>query len=211
MAADRRGNVYIGGEFQGRMYVGNDTLTNIHYGVGTDYFLVKSGQNNCNCVLPEATYSHNGSNGSIQFNYTGSANYDRLEWEFGDGTVQSTTTGTVNHSFADNIEYWVCVTAHNSCGYDTWCTWVDPYRLSTETLSRDSFSFHPNPVDDILNIDTKEAMAYTLFDLLGKTVRKGNLLQGGNSLDTSALPPGFYMLRLTNANGAQRVVKVVKR
>ena len=49
IAADRRGNVYIGGEFQGKIYAGNDTLTNIHSGgVGTDFFLVKSGQANCN-------------------------------------------------------------------------------------------------------------------------------------------------------------------
>lgn len=212
MAADKRGNVYIGGEFQGRMYVGNDTLTNIHYGIGSDYFLVKSGQANCNCPLPEATYSHNGSNGTVQFNYTGSANYDRLEWEFGDGTLQTTTTGTVNHSFADNIEYWVCVTAYDdSCGHDTWCSWVEPYKLSTETLPADSFSYYPNPMDDILNIVTKEAMAYTLFDLSGKTMGSGNLNQGGISLDTSALPSGFYMLRITDTNGARRVVKVVKR
>ena len=160
MATDRRGNVYIGGEFQGSMYVGNDTLTNIHSGgIGTDFFLVKSGQANCNCALPQAAFSYSGaSNGTVAFTYTGSAGYDRLEWEFGDGTVQSTTGGTINHTFADTIEYWVCVTAHNSCGYDTWCAWVDPNKLSVQELPKDSFTFYPNPMVDELTVETTESL-----------------------------------------------------
>lgn len=212
MAADRRGNVYIGGEFQGKIYAGSDTLTNIHSGgVGTDFFVVKAGQANCNCALPEAAFSYSGgTNGTVSFTYTGSAGYDRLEWEFGDGTVQTTTTATISHTFSGTIEYWVCVTAHNSCGYDIWCAWTDPGKLSTEPLARESFSVHPNPLDDILNIESKEALAYTLFDLTGRTLQKGGLNPGKNTVDTAHLPSGLYMLHLQNAQGAQRVVRLLK-
>ena len=213
MAADRRGNVYIGGEFQGTMYVGGDTLVNVHSGgIGTDYFLAKAGTANCNCALPEAGYSHTGANGTVQFTYTGAPGYDRLEWEFGDGTVQTTTAGTTSHTYAATGEHWVCVTAYDdSCGHDTWCTWVDPHRLSTEDLPKESFRCYPNPVGNELHVEASEPLAYTLYDLTGRAVASGRLRQGDNTVDTSALPQGLYMLRLANAQGAHRTVKVVRK
>lgn len=211
MTADRRGNVYIGGEFQGSMYVGSDTLTNIHSGgIGTDFFLVKSGQANCNCVLPEAAFSYSGTQRTVDFTYTGTSGYDRLEWEFGDGTMQTTTGGTASHTFGGNIDYWVCVTAYNSCGYDTWCAWVDPNKLTVPELSKDSFTFYPNPMVDELTVETTESLFYTLFDLTGKTLKKGVFNLGKNTLDTTRLSEGLYMLQLKNNRGNTRVVRLVK-
>lgn len=211
MTADRRGNVYIGGEFQGSMYVGSDTLTNIHSGgIGTDFFLVKSGQANCNCVLPEAAFSYSGTQRTVDFTYTGTSGYDRLEWEFGDDTMQTTTGGTASHTFGGNIDYWVCVTAYNSCGYDTWCAWVDPNKLTVPELSKDSFTFYPNPMVDELTVETTESLFYTLFDLTGKTLKKGVFNLGKNTLDTTRLSEGLYMLQLKNNRGNTRVVRLVK-
>ncbi|MBT0608376.1 T9SS type A sorting domain-containing protein [Aequorivita echinoideorum] len=210
IATDRRGNTYIGGEFQGRMFAGGDTLTNVHYGVGTDYFLVKAGADNCGCALPEAAYAHTGTGGTVDFAYTGTMDYDTLEWGFDDGTVQTTTTNTINHTFTEAREHWVCVTAYNACGHDTWCSLIDPFGLATDVLEKGSFSLYPNPVGGALNIDAQEPMDYVLYDLGGKRLMEGRLQQGNNTLDTSALQSGFYMLRLKNGAGAVATVKVVR-
>lgn len=208
MASDKRGNVYIGGRFQGQLYVGQDTLTNIH-GAGTDYFIAKAGEANCNCSLPEAGFSYTGSNGTVNFTYTGTA-YDSLEWGFDDGTVQTGTTNAISHTYTEDREYWICVTAYNSCGYDTWCTLVEPFALTTESLTAASFSFYPNPVKEVLNIDAQEALTYNLYDLVGKSIQQGKLVPGTNRIDTHHLPSGFYMLQVKNPAGSQRTVKVVK-
>ena len=194
ITADKRGNVYIGGEFQGQMYVGQDTLTNTHSSYqGTDYFLVKAGQANCNCTLPEAGFSYTGSNGTVNFTYTGTG-YDSLEWGFDDGTVQTGTANSIGHTYTEDEEYWVCVTAYNSCGYDTWCTLVEPFALATPTLTAASFGFYPNPVKEDLTIDAQENLNYRLYDITGKLIKKGSLAQGENQISTSSLPSGFYML-----------------
>src|SRR5690606_633398 len=98
----------------------------------------------------------------------------------------------------------------DSCGHDTWCSWVEPYRLSTETLAKESFRYYPNPVDGVLTIETEEPLAYTLYDLTGRRMAEGALRQGSNTVDTGALPSGLYMLQLKNGNGARRTVKLMK-
>src|SRR5690606_37694329 len=98
IVADQRGNVFVGGQFESRMYVGNDTL--IKYGARTDFFVAKYGRDNCNCALPEARFSYIVANGgNVHFTYTGSPNYDSLEWSFGTGQVQTTAGGSTTHTY----------------------------------------------------------------------------------------------------------------
>ncbi|MBT0608377.1 T9SS type A sorting domain-containing protein [Aequorivita echinoideorum] len=210
IATDRRGNTYVGGRFQGRMFAGGDTLTNVHYGVGTDYFLVKAGADNCGCALPQGAYAYTGTGGTVDFAYTGTMDYDTLEWGFDDGTVLTSTANTIAHTFTEAREHWVCVTAYNACGHDTWCSLIDPFSLATGALEKGSFSLYPNPVGGALNIDAQEPMDYVLYDLGGKRLMEGGLGRGANVLDTSTLQSGFYMLRLKNGAGAVATVKVVR-
>lgn len=211
IASGPRGNVYVGGEFSSQMYVAGNTLQNVHGTFGTDFFVAKFGQNNCNCTLPEAKFTFSGtSNGTVNFTYTGSFGYNELEWGFGNGIALTTTTGNTSQTYTNPGEYWVCVTAYNNCGYDSWCTMVEPFNLGTGQLSKNTFQVYPNPFQNQLQIGATEPLSYRLFSISGKELRSGEVKKGRNTLLLGDLPSGFYMLVLENERGQQRTVKVVK-
>lgn len=211
IAAGPRGNVYVGGEFQSRMHFPNDTLQNVQGDFGTDFFVAKFGQDNCNCTLPQAKFSVAGNNnGTVNFTYTGTPDYDELEWGFGNGRDTTTTTGKISETYTASGEYHVCVTAYNSCGYDTWCMTVDPYDLDIPALDKDDFTIYPNPVKSYLNVKTQTAFSYKLFSLTGKVLQSGTLEQGTSQLDVANLPTGLYLLRLEDKQGQNKTIKVMK-
>ena len=211
IVADQRGNVFVGGQFESRMYVGNDTL--IKYGAQTDFFVAKYGRDNCNCALPEARFSYTVANGgNVHFTYTGSPNYDSLEWSFGTGQVQTTTGGSTTHAYTETGEKWVCVTAYDdSCGFDTWCALIDPFLIGTpEALESDRFKYYPNPAQEGFTLECREPLSYTLFDLTGREIQSGAASTGATWIPMENAQSGIYLLRLANGAGAVATVKIVK-
>ncbi len=84
--------------------------------------------------------------------------------------------------------------------------WVGDGLLSTLDFSLDAnVAVYPNPVQNELNIQgLKQAVNYTVINLLGQEVKKGTVLT--NSIDTSALVKGLYILSLEDL-GAIKFVK----
>jgi hypothetical protein len=64
---------------------------------------------------------------------------------------------------------------------------------------------YPNPVSNVLTIETTEAGDYHIFNLLGQEMLNGKTPSGGRGLDVSVLPQGTYFLKV----GAEQV-KFVK-
>jgi hypothetical protein len=84
------------------------------------------------------------------------------------------------------------------------------------TASTDNFekeqglNFYPNPVNDILTIDIKEASSYTLYNLQGRIIQQGKLSPSNNTMDCSVLDSGCYLLHVIDINNNKQVVKVLK-
>jgi hypothetical protein len=84
-----------------------------------------------------------------------------------------------------------------------------------ELALQESFHVYPSPVTDVLNVRIDNALMkkgfdqVSVMDVTGKTVL--NLRAGENheTIDMSALPKGFYMVRLTNGI-EQTTRKIVK-
>ena len=212
LAADRRGNIYVGGEFESRLFVANDTLDNP--GSRTNLFVAKFGKGNCNCTLPQSGFTHTVSpGGTVAFTYTGGSPFDRLEWSYGNGMEETLTTTTATYTYNDTGEYWVCLTVYDdSCGYDTWCTMVDPFQLGIHgTLAEDAFTYYPNPVGDKLTLQGKESLSYRLFDLKGRQLDEGTTSGGTATIAMENLPAGLYLLQVTAANGQSNTVKIIKK
>lgn len=73
-------------------------------------------------------------------------------------------------------------------------------------------SIYPNPASEVLYINLSAAHARaTLSDATGKTLLSASLAQGSNSLNTSALSPGVYLLTITHNTGFTECKKVVVR
>ena len=83
---------------------------------------------------------------------------------------------------------------------------------STDGFEKDQvLHFYPNPVNDMLTIEVKEASNYTLYNIQGRIIQQGKLTSSENTIDCNVLDAGVYMLEVvdTTTNNKQ-VVKVVK-
>ena len=82
--------------------------------------------------------------------------------------------------------------------------------LSNDEFSATNFSVYPNPVKDVLNIESATAVdSIEVYDVLGKRVLTASPDRISPSIDMSALTSGAYMVKVTIGN-ASKTVKVIK-
>lgn len=60
---------------------------------------------------------------------------------------------------------------------------------------------YPNPAQDLINFNLKDAASIELYDMRGQQVVQGPLSEGMRSLDVSAVNPGVYTYRITTLSG----------
>lgn len=83
---------------------------------------------------------------------------------------------------------------------------------SIDKINNPRIHFYPNPVINILHLEGLEASVnyhYSIFSAHGRRMKAGNL-DNNHWLDTNALKPGIYFLRL-NDNATQQVLKFIKK
>ena len=82
--------------------------------------------------------------------------------------------------------------------------------LSTNNFSEAVFSVYPNPVKDVLNIESAAAVSsVVVYDVLGKAVLMAQPDAISPKIDMSGLSSGAYLVQVT-IDGASKTVKVVK-
>ena len=82
--------------------------------------------------------------------------------------------------------------------------------LATEDFNADVFSAFPNPVVDVLNINSKVAVdAVVVYDILGKVVLSANPGVSSPVVDMSSLASGAYLVNVTIGD-ASKTIKVIK-
>ena len=84
--------------------------------------------------------------------------------------------------------------------------------------SRQNITVHPNPTDNVLHVSVTdgEIARVEMFDAFGRNVSvethgRASLPSPKTTVNTSALPSGVYVLRVTLRDGGVRTMKVVKR
>ncbi len=78
-----------------------------------------------------------------------------------------------------------------------------------ELINTNSISIYPNPVKDILRIDTEKSIdRVEIIDILGKTSMLQ--LEGSNQLSIGDLSLGIYTLKITFKDGNQAAKKILK-
>lgn len=86
--------------------------------------------------------------------------------------------------------------------------------LSTQDiLGQTRFGIWPNPARERVRIsfpDQVQDVDFSLYNVLGEVVSKGNILAGNPVIDISKLSPGMYILTFEAANGRQSL-KLIKR
>ena len=86
---------------------------------------------------------------------------------------------------------------------------ADP--LGIEEISLNTFNVSPNPVKDVVTINTTSGFdTVEVFNQLGQSVLKSSSsLMNNNRLDLSSLNPGIYLMRI-KSNNKSKTVKIIK-
>lgn len=85
-----------------------------------------------------------------------------------------------------------------------------PGILGMEDFEDDVFTVYPNPVQDILNIQTKASVEkVTVYDILGKVVLQETPLAVSPQINMASLPSGTYMVKVTIDKNS-KIVKILK-
>lgn len=72
--------------------------------------------------------------------------------------------------------------------------------LSNKDFSKIDFNIYPNPVEDVLTIDSNEAIHQVdIYDVLGKQVM--TTINNTNQIDVSDLEKAIYVVRITSEKG----------
>ncbi len=61
-----------------------------------------------------------------------------------------------------------------------------------------NFDVFPNPTEGLVNVNISVESNYTVYDILGKEIKKGNFNQGSNVLQLEKYDAGVYFLRVTH-------------
>jgi hypothetical protein len=129
------------------------------------------------------------------------------------GAAQNNSGATISFTRAlAPGDYYLKITSTNptNTNYQT------PYQFNiTTTLSADensfaSFTYYPNPVKDILNLDNISLTKASIYSVLGqlidtKTFENSTL----NTIDLASLESGIYLIVLEN-DSQQKTIKVIK-
>lgn len=116
VAANKSGNIFIGGQFATNISAGTiPAITSI--GGNTDFFVLKYGVS-CTCTgVPVASFTYSGSP-FVTFTYTGTTSgIDSVRWQFGDGGTSTSFSPT--HNYTAGGTYTVRVDVYSPCGSST--------------------------------------------------------------------------------------------
>ena len=211
IASNKKGDIYIGGQMDGALYVGHDTL--LSAGGISDFFVGKYGYACCVTVPTSNFTSTLTASKTIQFTYTGTTTpIDSLVWNFGDGQKQKVTTGyttPISHTYAANGHYSASATVYSSCGSGTYSK---GYALSVGSISAlDGVKVYPNPTLDYLTIEDAEGATAMLMNSVGQQIMSITLSSGKQSVNTSGLSSGIYILTLQDKNGNKGTIRITKQ
>ena len=155
-------------------------------------------------VTPQFSYVNIGNNMMLFNNMTTiSSNLLRMEttnifylWDFGDGTT-STMENPI-HTYLDNGEYGVCLTAieETTLSGDFVCESNIMVNLE-ENIANTLTKIYPNPVKNKLFIKSELGIEFEVFNIYGKIVVNKNISDAGERmLDISNLAPGYYGIKI---------------
>lgn len=121
-----------------------------------------------------------------------------LTWDFDDGELLTTSDSTVSHTYADNGNYTISLTASRHCMSDTATETIVVQGTGIADLqnSQTNFTIYPNPVQNTLTVRANGEVL--IYDLTGKLMMSTGPVNGEIQLNISHLNNGTYLIRCGN-------------
>jgi hypothetical protein len=116
-------------------------------------------------------------------------------------------------STSNPIDYYIYVTgfANNVGNFVLTLDTDQSTTASNEDFEQFAFSIYPNPVNNILSIDSQEIITkVSIFNMLGQEVKNSNPNTNNVSLDVNNLEAGVYIIKLIAGN-KESTKKFVKK
>ena len=83
--------------------------------------------------------------------------------------------------------------------------------LSTDNFDKTDFTYYPNPVKDILNVDIDQVVSqYSIYNMTGKKVLNGSPESIDPQINTSSLQTGTYLVKIS-VNGKSESFTIIKK
>ena len=79
-----------------------------------------------------------------------------------------------------------------------------------EENSSNKYRIYPNPVADIINIESLVPLSIQIFDINGKLIDKENISVGNNEIDISTLSSGIYYIQCIDEKGTSQSERIIK-
>jgi Zn-dependent metalloprotease/PKD repeat protein len=154
------------------------------------------------------TVTRDPADGNNAFIFTPNASTQKsYVWIFGDGNQG--TDAIAKHQYANNGVYNVILKVISPAD----CSCEGTQNLSAIFLGVGELDIkpevYPNPFSKVLQVDVICVSDYAIVDITGKTIEKGKLQKGQNSIVTQGLSNGTYWLEIKSNNTVHRT-KVVK-
>ena len=184
------------------------------------YHVNKAGINAANTVAPDgggASYLWLGGNDlAVEGKWIWNGDNDSSSTQFWQGTTSGSAVGGLYNNWGnepDNFYEQDCL----GFAFTDWPLgvageWNDvaatnllyyiieyPNTTSIQEIKARSFSLYPNPVSDIITVNTNSSLknsSYIITDQLGRTLFAGTLTPGSTQLDISQLIPGVYIFHV---------------
>lgn len=87
-----------------------------------------------------------------------------------------------------------------------WILYIDDLILGTENTTLETITAYPNPVQDILNINSKDIYSIDIYSVTGRKITR---VENSNQIDMSNLSNGVYLVKVS-AQGQIQTIKVIK-
>ncbi len=149
-----------------------------------------------------AGFSYTATGTSIAF-ADASVNADTYLWIFGDG--QTSTMQSPIHNYTTPGTYYVSLVTTDTtkqCSDTSYAVLnAFPQSILRNMVQEPDVSIHPNPANDILNIDVlklNNVQRYkaVIADMMGSVVLNAPIETGSNQLDISKLSPALYIVKI---------------
>lgn len=92
-----------------------------------------------------------------------------------------------------------------------WMAYLDDSILGTQNVLQNTVSFYPNPVENVLHLNSKEMIdSVAVYTIAGQKVSNVTFNENQNELNLSSLASGVYLVKVSS-NGNVENLKVIKQ
>ncbi len=128
-----------------------------------------------------------------------STNFNKLIWDFGDGSIDTSNNTLVSHQYLVDGTYKVSLIAQNDCTVDTSIISILVLFTGVNTENKTLVSIYPNPSNGevfIKNINFNKKNSVKIYDVYGKYLAEKFIYE--NSFSISEYSEGVYFVHFEN-------------